>query len=254
MKLLRGTIRLIILALVTAFFSFTLMTGKLAFARFPSAKLAWRNRNVRMWACSIVQVLNIKVAVTHKGPEAPFLLVANHLSYMDILVLASQLNCTFIAKSEVARWPVIGSLARFINTIFINRNRKRDVVRAMSETQRLIDSGLGVVLFAEGTSTAGQKVSPFKSSLLELAARQNIPVHYASITYATSFDETSADKSVCWWGDMSFTGHFFRLLQLSGFEARVTYGPEPIVAADRRVLAVRLWAAVSAQFTPVPMH
>lgn len=141
-----------------------------------------------------------------------------------------------------------------MNTVFVKRNNKRDLVRTMREAQELIGSGVGVVLFAEGTSTAGQNVAPFKSSLLEFAANQNIPVHYASLSYATDAEENSADQSVCWWGDMTFPDHFFRMLQLPGFSASLTFGPEPIAHSDRRVLAIKLWRAVSAQFTPVSIH
>ncbi len=216
--------------------------------------VAWRNWSFRTWARTVIRLLNIRVATNNAGPNAPFLLVSNHLSYIDIVVLASQLDCTFIAKSEVAAWPIVGRLGALMNTIFIDRNRKKDVIGATHQIHNLIDAGLGVVLFAEGTSTSGQQVSPFKSATLELAARRQIPVHYASISYATKTEETSADQSVCWWGDMTFPDHFFRLLQLSGFEAALTFGPEPMVDHDRHVLAAKLWHAVKAQFVPVAVH
>jgi 1-acyl-sn-glycerol-3-phosphate acyltransferase len=119
---------------------------------------------------------------------------------------------------------------------------------------RLIDAGLGVVLFAEGTSTSGQHVARFKSATLDLAARRHLPVYYASISYATNLEETRADQSVCWWGDMTFPDHFFRLLQLTGFEATLTFGPDPIMDQNRQLLAAKLWHAVSAQFIPVAVH
>lgn len=251
MRLIRGTLRLIGLALITAFFVSLFLTIKPIVAM---RALAWRNWIFRTWALTTISLLNIKLVTNNHAPQAPFLLVANHLSYIDIVILASQLDCAFVAKSEVSGWPFIGSLCRCMNTIFIKRDNKRDIVTAMSKTQELIGSGVGVVLFAEGTSTAGQTVAPFKSSLLEFAANQNIPVHYASITYATNPDEISAAESVCWWGDMTFPDHFFRLLQLQGFSGSLTFGPEPIAHYDRRVLAVKLWRAVSAQFTPVAIH
>jgi 1-acyl-sn-glycerol-3-phosphate acyltransferase len=251
MKIARATVRLVALTCVTAVLSALFLTLR-PFMR--SRALAWRNWNVRTWARAIIRMLNIRIHTTNDGPRAPFLLVSNHLSYIDIVVLASQLNCAFIAKSEVADWPFVGRMGAWIDTIFINRQRKKDVIETMNRMHRLIDAGLGVVLFAEGTSTSGRQVSPFKSAILELAAQREVLVHYASISYATSTEETSADQAVCWWGDMTFPDHFFRLLQLSGFEAIVTFGPEPLVADDRRVLASKLWQAVNAQFVPVPLH
>jgi 1-acyl-sn-glycerol-3-phosphate acyltransferase len=253
MRILRATVRLVALVCMTAIFCAGFLAVK-PFITSGSKALAWRNWNFRTWARTIIRLLNIRIATNNAGPSAPFLLVSNHLSYIDIVVLASQLDCAFIAKSEVAAWPFVGMLGRWMDTIFIDRNRKKDVIDTTHQMHSLIDAGLGVVLFAEGTSTSGQQVSPFKSATLELAARQHVPVHYASISYATRVEETSAHQSVCWWGDMTFPDHFFRLLQLSGFEATVTFGPEPIAHADRHVLASKLWHAVSAQFVPVAMH
>jgi 1-acyl-sn-glycerol-3-phosphate acyltransferase len=251
MKIVRATVRLVALICVTAFFSALFV----ALRPFMGSKaLPWRNWSFRTWARSVIRLLNIKIRTTNTGPRAPFLLVSNHLSYIDVVVLASQLNCAFVAKSEVATWPFVGRMGALINTIFINRQRKKAVIETMNGMHRLIDAGLGVVLFAEGTSTSGRQVSPFKSATLELAVRREVPVHYASISYKTRAEETSADQSVCWWGDMSFPDHFFRLLQLSGFEATLTFGPEPMVAQGRRVLASKLWHAVNAQFVPVSVH
>lgn len=251
MKLLRATTRLTLLLLITGALSFSLVAGKLVLLPFRHASIGWRNLHFMTWAKLVVVLLNIKIDSSIIPSTKPFLLVANHLSYIDIVVLASKLHCAFVAKSEVSRWPVIGWLSRATDTVFINRRQHRDLKRAMHKVEKLIDSGLGVVLFAEGTSTAGQHVAPFKSSMLAFAADKQIPVHYASISYSTKRDEASADQAVCWWGEMTFSDHFFRLVQLSGFRAQLRFGSEAIVAADRRVLAAKLWQAVNAQFVPV---
>jgi len=254
MKLLRGTTRLLLLTLLTGAVSLSLIVGKVVLIPFQRAALVWRNWHFKTWARLVVWLLKIKIKSSNIAPRAPFLLVANHLSYIDIIVLASQLDCAFVAKSEVSKWPVLGWLTRTTDTVFINRKQHRNLIAAMQEVHQLIDKGLGVVLFAEGTSTDGKQVAPFKSSMLELAAHKGVPVYYASISYATKVDETCATQSVCWWGDMTFSDHFFRLLQLSSFEAVLKFGRDPIVASDRRVLAARLWQAVNAQFIPVAVH
>jgi 1-acyl-sn-glycerol-3-phosphate acyltransferase len=194
--------------------------------------------------------MGMTINVRNEPPTGPFLMVSNHLSYVDVIVLGSQTDCAFIAKSEVASWPIIGLISRTMDTIFIDRSSRKDIPRVMQRIDKTLRRGLGVVLFAEGTSTNGQSVLPFKASLLEFAARNQLPVHYASVGYVVPSGETSAGQSVCWWGDMTFPGHLFRLLQLPWFEASVAYGSEPIVAGDRRVLAARLWSAVSAQLRP----
>jgi len=250
MRLIRATLRLISLIVITAVCCAFFLAGRFFLQSKPQA-LSWRNSIFRAWAQAVIRLLNIHVNTLGPVPSASFLLVSNHLSYIDVIVLASQVDCAFIAKREVESWTLIGRLATWFDTIFINRARKRDVVFAMNEMHRLIDAGLGVVLFAEGTSTPGRQVLPFKSGTLELAARRGVPVHYASISYTTSLEESSADNSVCWWGDMTFPDHFFRLLQLPGFSVTLTFGREPIVDHDRHVLASKLWSAVSAQFIPV---
>jgi len=193
----------------------------------------------------------MKVNARNSPPASPFLLVSNHLSYVDIVVLESQVDCAFIAKSEVAGWPILGLICRTLNTIFIDRKKKRDILKAMARAETTMNRGLGVVLFAEGTTTAGQMVSPFRSSLLEFAARRHMPVHYASISYVVPSDEAPVEESVCWGRDITFPAHVFRLLQLPEFEANLVFGLQPILSDDRHVLAAELWSAVSAQFTPV---
>jgi len=218
---------------------------------FPQLARNWRRQNFGGWAQSSARILGMRVNVRNAPPAAPFLLVSNHLSYVDIIVLESQVDCAFIAKSEIARWPILGFISWTLNTIFIDRARKRDILRAMEKAERALARGLGVVLFAEGTSTSGQTVSPFRSSLLEIAARRGTPVHYATISYVAPAGETPAEQSVCWWGDMPLPGHVFRLLQLPAFQANVFFGPQPIVANDRHVLAAELWSAVRSQLEPV---
>jgi 1-acyl-sn-glycerol-3-phosphate acyltransferase len=196
--------------------------------------------------------MGMTINVRNQPPAGPFLMVSNHLSYVDTIVLGSQANCAFVAKSEIASWPIIGLICRTMDTIFIDRNLRKDIPRVRQQIDETMRRGLGVVLFAEGTSTNGQSVLPFKTSLLESAARNRLPVHYSSLEYLVPPGEPSADQSVCWWGDMTFPGHLFRLLQLPSFEASLVYGFEPIVAGDRRVLAVKLWSAVSSQLSSSP--
>ena len=252
MKYVRATMRLLTLCGLTGVYYLLWLVGVPFALLLPAGLRRWRNRNFGGWARLSARILGAHINVRNRRPAAPFLLVSNHLSYVDVVVLASQLDCAFIAKSEVARWPILGLLCRSMNTIFVDRKRKRGLVQVVTRVASTIDGGTGVVLFAEGTSTNGEAVLPFRSSLLEFAVRQQLPVHYASISYAVPAGETSAAQSVCWWGDMTLPGHFFRLLQLSRFEANLTFGEEPIIAGDRRELAAELWSAVSSQFTDDP--
>lgn len=211
----------------------------------------WRGLVFHKWARATAAILGIRVAVQGAPPAPPFLLVSNHLSYVDVLVLASRMKCVFVARGDVAGWPAIGSLCRAAGTIFIDREKRKDVARVNGRIDQALDNGQGVVLFAEGTSSRGDTVRPFKSSLLEQAARAGLAVSYAALSYRTRDGEPPAHLSVCWWGDMTFVKHVIGLLHLSEIRAAVAFGAEPIQSNNRKVLAQHLWSAVGKQFTPV---
>ncbi|MDQ6788659.1 MAG: hypothetical protein M3033_17795, partial [Acidobacteriota bacterium] len=111
--------------------------------------------------------------------------------------------------------------------------------------------GEGVIVFPEGTSTKGETVLPFNSSFLEFAARADLPVSYVSISYATIDNHSTASNTICWWEDISFGAHLFRLFQLRGFSATVSFGDERILKTDRKELAQTLRQKVLEKFVPV---
>lgn len=250
-KHLRASARVFALCAVTAcmYLAWLAVGAAVSFSR--GASRAWRGRVFRAWARAVARVAGMRVNARGVAPRGPFLLVSNHLSYMDVIALASRLECVFVAKSEVERWPVVGRLCRSVNTIFVNRRNRRSLPRVLDAVSRSLREGPGVVLFAEGTSTGGARVAPFRSSLLEHAARARVPVHFASISYAAPPDGPHACEAVCWWGDMTFLRHLYGLLALPHFDARLAFGGHTVWADDRKVLAGRLWLAVNAQFVPV---
>ncbi len=251
MKHLRASIRALAFCVVTGAFYALLVAGALLIAPFKQAARAWRNFIFRTWAKAVAAVIGMKLKVCGTPPAAPFFLVSNHLSYVDIIVLASQLDCVFIARQDVSSWPVLGLLCRSINTIFVDRAHRQDVARVNELIAQTLAAQFGVVLFPEGTSTAGERVLPFKASLLEPAAQANYPVSYAALSYRTPADQTPAHLSVCWWAEITFLDHLYALLQLREFEATLVFGAQTIHATDRKMLASQLWHAVSAQFIPV---
>jgi len=251
MKYFRATVRLIALFIVTAGYYSCWRVGAFFLSRYPNGTRNWRKQTFGGWARTTARVVGMKLQVRNAPPATPFLLVTNHLSYTDIVVIESQVDCAFIAKREVANWPVLGSVCSNLNTIFVDRGKKCDLLNVITRAGKILDQGYGVALFAEGTSSEGETVGPFRSSLLELAIRRRIPVHYATITYAGPPGADSARQAICWWGDMTFPDHVFRLLQLPWFEASIVFGREPISSGDRRELAAELWTAVNSQFIPV---
>ncbi|HXU33447.1 MAG TPA: lysophospholipid acyltransferase family protein [Thermoanaerobaculia bacterium] len=216
----------------------------------PMARGRWRGRFMRTWSRAFLRVLGVRV--TWRGPEPapPFLLAANHLSYLDVLVLASRLPTTFVAKAEVARWPVLGPLCSSFGTLFVDRSRKSDLPRLLGRLEAALAAGSGIVFFPEGTSSSGAGVLPFRSPLLALPAASGHPVHAAALAYRTPYGEAPAHLAVCWWGDMPFSSHLVALLGLSRIEATVSVASEPLVNTDRKALALALREAVLGEFSP----
>jgi len=250
-RTLRAVWRLSALCVLTAALCALWAAGAAGVCVSKNARARWRASAFRAWARIAARLLGMRLGVNGAAPRPPFMLVVNHLGYADVLALAASCGCVFVAKREVAAWPVVGRLCRLAGTIFVDRRWRRDIPRALSRIEAALDAGSGVVLFAEGTSTRGAGVLPFKSPLLEAAARRGLPVHYASLTYTVPAGEAPAEASVCWWGDMTFPKHFFALLKLKSFSARLVFGDEAIREGDRKALAAQLWAAVSASFVPV---
>ena len=250
MRGLRLLRRLVLLTLVTLACLLILFLGAL-----PAALLGrfgpWRVRVMSWWSRLLVAVIGCEIEVVGVRPEGGFLLVSNHLSYVDIPVLASCLPCTFVSKAEVRSWPVLGLLSWLAGTIYIDRNRRSDVVRVGAEIERELEKGRRVVFFPEGTSTGGASVQPFRSSLLEPAAAHGIAVRYAVLRYEAHAGMPPASVSVAWWGDMDFAPHILQLLSSPGFRARVEFGEEAIVDADRKALAQRLHRSISERFQPM---
>ncbi len=241
----RATLRVVALAATTLGLYLLLRAGLLARRRAES-RAGWQNRLFRAWCRALARLLGVEARWHGAVPDPPFVLVANHLSYVDILLLGSRLPCLFVAKAEVAEWPVLGHLCRSVGTLFIDRDRKRDVPRTLEAIRETLGRGLGVVFFPEGTSSDGARVPPFRPALLELPARLGMPVHHAALAYRTPAGSPPAGESVCWWGDAPFLPHLLRLLRLPAIEATVVLGSGPIAARDRKALASDLHAAVSA--------
>ena len=222
------------------------VTLGLARLRRPVRRLVFQS-----WARGVEWILGVRVDPLGLPPKAPFLLVANHLSYLDVVILAARLEAVFVAKQEVANWPVIGRLASLMDTIFVDRNAPRDTIRVMGRLEAAVTAGDGVVLFAEATSSPGSDVLPFRPALLEWAARHEHPVYHASLSYRTPAGSAPAHLAVCWWGDMTFGSHLVSLAALPTIHATVVFGEEPIQESDRRRLAEQLHQAVRERFVPV---
>jgi 1-acyl-sn-glycerol-3-phosphate acyltransferase len=218
---------------------------------FIPNKVHWRQVIFGAWCRSFASISHMKIEVVGTPPKPPFFLVTNHLSYTDISAIRCVAKGIFVAKAEVEGWFLAGRICRDMGTIFINRGNRRDIPRAGEMIVERLDQGEGVVVFPEGTSTKGEEVLPFNSSFLEFAARGDVPVSYASVTYTTPEGEPPASMSACWWEDIGFFEHLMRLFRVREYTAIVTFGNQPIHNADRKLLAAELRDRVAESFVPV---
>lgn len=171
------------------------------------------------------------------------LLVANHLSYLDIVLIAAVTPARFVSKSEVKSWPIFGFFARCAGTIFIDRARRQDTARANAELKAALAGEELLVLFPEGTSTDGRSVLPFRSSLLAPVAGEEVAVFAGHISYALPGGNVGQD--VCYWGDMTLVPHLLNLVTKQDLAARIAFNPVVNAGADRKELARHLHAEVT---------
>lgn len=205
----------------------------------------------RIWARGTARIVGLTIDTRGTPPRRPFFLAANHLSYLDVVVLASTLDATFVAKSDVATWPLVGRLCAAVGTVFLDRTRKRDLLRVLPLLDARLGAGDGVVVFPEGTTSDGSVVLPFRSPLFAAADRRDLPVHLAMLSYATPDGAPHPTQAVCWWGDMAFLPHLRALLALPSCTARVEFVTTTIPAGDRKLMAHAAQQALARRFVPV---
>lgn len=200
------------------------------------ARGAWMQYTTRR----LLRIFRMQITVEGEIPRHG-LLVSNHLGYVDILVLSSLTPAVFVAKHEVKSWPVFGWFARLAGTVFVNRERRAQTVEASRQIEKVLGGEVLVVLFPEGTSSDGNTVLPFKSSLLEPAVKQSVPITAGAINY--HLDDGDARQDVCFWQDMTLVLHIINLLSKHSVRATVRFAPQKN-CGERKELTRQLYQEV----------
>jgi 1-acyl-sn-glycerol-3-phosphate acyltransferase len=206
---------------------------------------------LRPWAPrTILRLLRVRYEVSGSPPpDRALLVVSNHLGYLDIPLLAAALPVRFVAKEEIARWPLIGIAAKGWGSIFVRRGTNSRLGGFVAAVVSGLEAGHAIVAFPEGTSTDGTTVLPFKTGAF--AAVENsgralvLPVHLG-IESVDGRPPSDADRQrVAWIGDATMVGHLWRFLRVREVRIRLSIG-EPIDPSrlDRKELAQRARAAV----------
>lgn len=181
------------------------------------------------WATVMIWILDITVTADEEIRDlknTPFLIVSNHQSYLDVIVIASMVSTLFVAKKDVQSWPLLGWLASLGGTLYIDRKAFRGAKKSMMEIEKALMNGQNVLIFPEGTSSNGELVFPFRPSLFNAAYRAKCEVLPISVNYkminGEKFNISNRDL-VCWYGNMTFIKHFLNMLEITSCKVSISY-------------------------------
>lgn len=211
---------------------------------FPWLSVASRRRRVRRWSTRLLQMLRIDIRMVGAlHGDGNLLIVANHISWLDIFVLNSVHPMRFIAKAEIARWPLLGKLVRDVGTLFVERARRHDAHRVTIEARDALAGGDIVAVFPEGTTTDGTTLLPFKSSLLQPIVNAQGALQPVAMRYCGADGRLSTAAAYA--GDTTFMESFWRICGERSLTVDVIVTPAlPAQARHRRDLARSAEAAI----------
>lgn len=206
-----------------------------------------------IWQKGVCKIFGIRTIVEGRIHQGQTLFVCNHVSYLDIPAMATVLKASFVAKKEVAGWPVIGFLSRLQQTAFISRSRG-DAQKEKNALSNMIAEGKSLILFPEGTSTDGTRVEPFKSSLFSLTLddQQNRTIMIQPVTLTVDSIDGKAPNTqalrdlYAWYGDLDMLPHLVAFARTSGTTVRLKFHDpvDPSAYTDRKALAEACWEIV----------
>jgi 1-acyl-sn-glycerol-3-phosphate acyltransferase len=202
---------------------------------FPRVSPAQRSELVRCWSAQLVSIAGVHVDIKGALPTGNFVIVANHISWVDIFAINSLRAVSFVAKKELADWPVAGRLLKNVGTLFIDRSKRRDTGRMVGVLAQHIRDGAPLAFFPEGRVSHGVGVHTFNASLLQPAIDAEAPIVPIAITYSPlpSFDYVNRTFLQSVWAVMGAR------------EAKVTLTILPTQSGnDRRVLSKNLEHAI----------
>lgn len=197
------------------------------------------------WNRAVCRILNLELKVHGALDPDARLLVANHVSWLDIIALGSQFPCLFVAKEEVARWPVVGFLAKGINTLFVRRGDNRQTGSAAQMMVWRLRQGRRVLLFPEGTTTAGDRVLRFHGKLFQPAELAGVSAQAIALRYSGA-----ARNSVPFVGEDEFLPHLLGVIRLERIDLDLHYCPALPAGMNRNETTAAAHAQISAIVDP----
>ena len=209
------------------------------YRRFPALEQDARDAAVQAWAHTMLACLGVKLQVRGEVPQGgPVLLAANHISWLDILVMHAARHCRFISKADIQHWPLIGTLATAGGTLYITRESRRDALRVVHHMAECLRADEVLAVFPEGTTGDGSTVLPFHANLFQAAISANAPVVPVGLRFINSRTGL-ASFAPCYIGDDTLLGSVWRTLCAQDLVAVVHFGSAQHAAGRDR----RTWAA-----------
>ena len=208
---------------------------------FPKLDQADREARVQVWAGAMLRIVGIELVVKGTPPaNGPMLLVANHISWLDILVMHASRHCRFVSKSDVRDWPFVRTLSDGAGSLYIERASRRDAHRVVTQMAERLQAGDILAVFPEGTTGDGITLKPFHANLIQAAIEASVPVQPVALRFvdaasgATSFAPSYVD-------DETLAGSIWRTLTAPPIKAVVVFGePQQPQGQTRRVWAQTL--------------
>lgn len=223
-----------------------LMGWVVIYFRFPQLTPLQREARVQAWAIQLLRVWEIDLEVRGRPVVVgPALLVCNHISWLDILVIHATRHCRFVAKSELREWPLIGTLATGAGTLYIERENRKDALRMVKEMACALKDGDVLAVFPEGTTGDGIDLLPFHANLIQSAIEANAPIQTLALQFvdATTHQISMAAKFV---GDDTLVQSIWSTLNAQNLKAVVNFGElQTADGRDRRAWAQALREDIS---------
>ncbi len=214
---------------------------------FASYSQEQREQAIERWARGTLELLGIHLVVRGQPAlEGPMLFVANHISWLDIMVIDAARPARFVSKADVKEWPLLGPLVVGAGTLFIERESRRDALRVVHIMAERLRAGDVLAVFPEGTTGPGDSLLPFHANLLQAAVSAGTPVQALALSF---HDQATGKLSLAptYVGDSTLVGSLWRTLMAEPIEARVNFAPPQAVGQrDRRALAQDLREEIEA--------
>jgi len=212
---------------------------------FPRMNEPQREARVQAWSLKMLGLLGVRLELRGRPPQAgPVLLVANHISWLDILVMHAARYCRFVSKADVRRWPLIGTLATGGGTIYIERESRRDALRVVHHMAESLKRGEVVAVFPEGTTSDGLALLPFHANLIQAAISAGAPAQPVALSFLDA-STRALTRSPCYVGDDTLLASVWRTLTGPAITAVVRYGElQQVQGRSRREWAADLRSAV----------